>query len=96
MGVIDRPGGHLSSHSHPPKLKEIPTVLPRFIGVPVHLPPFQPSHGATGLYSDCKGSEADGPKKGSQTSPIPGQLAYQGPVSGGKVNTQIMVDLHSP
>ena len=28
-----------------------------------------------------KGSEADGPDKGDQTSPIPGRLAYQGPVS---------------
>ena len=34
-----------------------------------------------GLYNDCKGSEADGPDKGNQTSPIPRRLAYQGPVS---------------
>ena len=27
MGFFDRPVGHLSSHPHPPKLKEIPTVL---------------------------------------------------------------------
>ena len=34
-------------------------------------PPFRLSHGPTSLYNDCKGSEADGPHKGSQTSPIP-------------------------
>ena len=50
----------LSSHPHPPKLKKVPTVLLQFTGVPVHLPP-RP----TGLYIDCKGSEADGPYKGS-------------------------------
>ena len=64
MGVVDRPTRRLLSHPQPPKLKEIPKVLPQFTGVPVHLPPFQPSHGPTGLYNDCKGSEADGPDKG--------------------------------
>ena len=34
----------LPSHPHPPKLKEIPKVLPQVAGVPVHLPPFQTSH----------------------------------------------------
>ena len=56
------------------------------IGVPVHLPPFRPSYGPTGLYNHCKGSKADGPHKGSQTSPIPGQLAYQGPISEGSTS----------
>ena len=37
MGVIDRPIRHLPSHSHPPKLKEVPKVLPQVTGVPVHL-----------------------------------------------------------
>ena len=36
-----------------------------------------------GLYNDCKGSEANGPLQRTQTSPIPGRLADQGPVSGG-------------
>ena len=80
MGVVFRPVRHLHSHPHPPSLKEVPTVLPRFSSVPVHLPPFQPSHGPTSLYNGYKGSEADGPHKGSQTSPIAEQLAYQGPV----------------
>ena len=73
MGVVDRLIRRLSSHSHPPKLKEI-----QFTGLPVHLPPFHPSHGPTGLYNDC---EADGPDKGNQASPIPALLAYQGSVS---------------
>ena len=33
-------------------------------------------------YIDSKRSESDGPDKGNQTSPVPGQLAYQGLVSG--------------
>ena len=44
MGIVDRPVGRLPSHPHPPKLKEIPKVLPQVPGVPVHLPPFRTSH----------------------------------------------------
>ena len=83
MGVAHRPVGHLPSYPHPPKLKEIPTFLPQFSGVPVHLSPFRPSHGPTSLFNDCNGSEADDPHKGSQTSPIPGRLADRGPIPGG-------------
>ena len=60
---------HIPIHQ---KLKEVPKVLPQFTGVPVHLPPFQPSYGLTGLYNDYKGSEADGPHKRSLASPITG------------------------
>ena len=83
MGIVNRPFGCLPPHPHPPKLKEIPKVLPQVTGVPVHLPPFQTSHSPPGLYDDCKGSEANGPLKGTQTSPIAGRLADQVPVSGG-------------
>ena len=82
MGVVDRPSRHLPSHPHPPKLKEVPKVLPQVAGVPVHFPSLRTSHGPSGLYNDCKRGEADGPVKGNQTSPIPGRLADQGPVSG--------------
>ena len=61
MGIIDRPIGRLPSHPHPPKLKEIPKVLPQVTGVPVHLPSFWTSHSPPGLYNDHKGSEAHGP-----------------------------------
>ena len=44
MGIVDRPIRRLPSHPHPPKLKEIPKVLPQVTGVPVHLPPFRTSH----------------------------------------------------
>ena len=81
MGVIDRHIRHLLSHPHPPKLKEVPTVLPQVTGVPVHLPSFRTHHSPTGLYNDCKGSEADDPDKGNQASPVSGRLADQGPVS---------------
>ena len=81
MDIVDRPAGGLPSHPHPPKLKEIPKVLPHVTGVPVHLPPFWTSHSPPGLYNDFKGSEA---LEGTQTSPIPGRLADQVPVSGGR------------
>ena len=82
MGVVDRPIRRLPSHPHPPKLKEVPKVLSQVTGVPVHLPALRPSHGPPGPYNDCKRSEAGGPDKRDQTSPVPRRLAYQGPVSG--------------
>ena len=44
MGIVDRPIRRLPSHPHPPKLKEIPKVLPQVSGVSIHLPPLQTSH----------------------------------------------------
>ena len=83
MGIVDRSVGRLPAHPHPSKLKEIPKVLLQISGVPVHLPPIRTSHSPSGLYNDCKGSEANGPLQRTQTSPIPGRLADQVPVSGG-------------
>ena len=83
MGIINRPIRRLPAHPHPPKLKEIPKVLPQGAGVPVHLRPIRTSHSSPGLYNDCKGSEASGPLQRTQTSPIPGRLDDQVPVSGG-------------
>ena len=82
MGIVDRPIGRLPSHPHPPKLKEIPKVLPQVTSVPVQLPSFRTSHSPPGLYNDRKRSEAHGPLQRTQTLPIPGQLADQFPVSG--------------
>ena len=83
MGSFDRPIGRLPSHPHPPKLKEVSQILPQVSGVPVHLPSFRTGHSAPGLYNDRKGSQAHGPLQRTQTSPIPGRLADQVPVSGG-------------
>ena len=47
------------------------------------LPSPSTDHSPPGFYNDCKRSEADGPLQRSQTSPIPGRLADQIPVSGG-------------
>ena len=52
-------------------------------GVPVHLRTIRTSHSPPGLYNDRKESEAHGPLQRTQTSPIPGRLADQVPVSGG-------------
>ena len=38
MVIVDRPIRRLPSHPHPPKLKEIPKVLPQVADIPVHLP----------------------------------------------------------
>ena len=75
MGIVDRSIGRLPSHPHPSPLKEIPKILPQVSGVPVLLPTFQTVHSPSGLYHDCKGSEAHDPLQRSQTPPIPGQLA---------------------
>ena len=83
MGIVDRSVGRLPTHPHPSKLKEIPKVLLQVTGVPAHLPPIRTSHSPPGLYNDCKGSETNGPLQRTQTSPIPGRLADQVPVSGG-------------
>ena len=82
MGIVDRPIGRLPSHPHPPKLKEIPKVLPQVTCVPVHLPSVRTSHSPPGLYNDREGSEAHGSLQRTQTSTIPGRLADQVPVSG--------------
>ena len=83
MGIVDRSVRRLPAHPLPSKLKEIPKVLLQVSGVPVHLPPIRTSHSPPGLYNDCKGSETNGPLQRTQTSPIPGQLAHQVPVSAG-------------
>ena len=93
MGIVDRPIGRLPSHPHPPKLKEIPKVLPQVTGVPVHLPSFWTSHSPPGLYNDRKASEAHGPLQRSHTFPIPGRLADQVPSEEAQVNTRAVVDL---
>ena len=83
----------LSSYPHPPKLKEVPKVLPQVTSVSVHFPSLRTSHGPSGLYNDCKRGEADGPVEGNQISPVPGRLVDQGPVSGRSTSKHAVVDL---
>ena len=85
MGVVYRSVRHLPPYPHPPILKEVPIVHQGFSSVTAHLPPFRPSHGPTNFYNDCKGREADGSHKGSQTSSILRRLAYKGPIAGGTI-----------
>ena len=92
VGIVDRSIGHLPTHPHPSKLKEIPKVLLQVTGVPIHLPPIWTSHSPPGLYNDRKGSETNGPLKRTQNSPIPGRLADQVPVSGGSPSEHIGSD----
>ena len=50
VGIVHRSVGHLPPHPHPPKLKEIPKVLPQVSGVPVHIPPLRAGYSAPGLF----------------------------------------------
>ena len=93
MGVVDRSDAYLHIPIHPNSRKYKLKVLPQVKGVPVYLPALQASHSPPGLYNDCKRREADGPDKGNQTSPVPGRLAYQGPLSGRSTSEQTVVDL---
>ena len=43
MGVVNRPIRRLPSHPHPPKLKDVPKVLPQVASVSVHVLPFGPA-----------------------------------------------------
>ena len=45
--------------------------------------PFGLATAPPGLHNDCERGEADGPLQRPQTSPIPGRLADQIPISGG-------------
>ena len=83
MGIVDRSIGRLPPHPHSSTLKEIPKILKQVSGVPIHFPPLWTGHSPPSLYNDCKRSKADGLLQRSQTSPIPGRLADQVPVSGG-------------
>ena len=44
VGIVDRSIGHLPTHPHPSKLKEILKVLLQVTGVPIHLPPIWTIH----------------------------------------------------
>ena len=81
MSLIDLSDAYLHIPIHPNSRKYL-RFLPQVTGVPVLFPSLGASHRPSGLYNDCKRSEADGPHKRNQSSPIPGRLAYQGPVSG--------------
>ena len=77
-----------------PKLKEVPKVLPQVTSVSVHLPPLRAGHSPSGVYNNCKRSEADIPDKGNQTSPVPGRLADRAQSQEeAQINTQTVVDL---
>ena len=59
-------------------------------------PSLQAGHGPTGLCIDCKRGDADDPYKGNQTSPIPGRLADQSPVSGRSTSEHSDSDRRDP
>ena len=58
--------------------------------------PFDLATTPPGLYNGCKGSEVNGPHKGTQTSPILGRLAAQVPVSGRSPSEHAGLDRPNP
>ena len=87
VSSIDLADTYLHIPIHPNSRKYL-KVLPQVASVSVHFPSLRTSHGPSGLYNDCKRGEADGPVKGNQTSPVPGRLTDQGPVSGRSTSNQ--------
>ena len=81
VSSIDLSDAYLHIPIHPNSRKYL-KVLPQVTGVPIHLPSFRTSHSPPGLYNIRKGGEAHGALQRTQTSPIPGRLADQVPVSG--------------
>ena len=79
--VIDRLIKRLPSQPHPPKLKEVPKVLPQVTSVPVHLP-FGLATAPQVFTMIVKEVQLMALTRRIKTSPIPGRLADQGPVSG--------------
>ena len=92
MGIIDRSVGHLPTHPHPSKIKEIPKVLLQVTGVPIHLPPIWTNHSPPGLYNDRKGSETNGPLKRTHQH-LDDWLIRSQSQEEAQVNTQAVVDL---
>ena len=82
MGFINRPVGRLSPYPNSSSLKEVSSVQPQVSTLSVHLSSLRPTHGPPNFYNDCKGGETHGPLQRHQNSPILGQLAHQGQVSG--------------
>ena len=91
-------------YPHPPSFKEIPSVLPEILNLPVHISSLRASYSCTSVHNDSKRSEAYGSLQGNQISPVPGRLAYRGPVTGrvtteytdyGKPNSVLGVDHQS-
>ena len=93
MGIVDRPVGCLPSHPHPPKLKEIPKILPQVTGVPIHLPPLGLAN-PPGLHNDCKGSQLMALSRGLRLLQfLDDWLIRSQSQEDAQVNTQAVVDL---
>ena len=81
VSSINLSDAYLHIPIHPNSRKYLRFCL-QVAGVPVHLSSIRPGHSPSGLCNESKGSEANSPHEGTQTSPIPGRLADQVPVSG--------------
>ena len=94
MGIVGRPIGRLLSHPHPPKLKEIPKVLPQVSGVPVHLSSIWPGHSPSSLHNDWERSEVNGLTRGLRLHQyLDDWLIRSRSQEEAQVNTLAMVDL---
>ena len=94
MGIVDRPIRLLPSHPHPPKLKEIPKVLPQVTGIPVHLSSIQPGHSPSGFTMIVKEVKLMALMRGLRLHQyLDGWLIRSQSQEEARVNTQAVVDL---
>ena len=76
MGLDDEKGRRELRPRGPSSMLPLSSIIKDYL-------PFRLATAPPGRYNDCKGGKANGPLKRTQTSPIPGRLANQVPVSGG-------------
>ena len=94
MGIVDKPTGRLPSNPHPPKLKEIPKVLPQVTGVLVHLHPFWTSHSPQVFTMIVKEVKLMALSRGLRLHQyLDNWLIRSQSQEEAQVNTQAMVDL---
>ena len=97
VGIIDRSIGHLPTHPHPSKLKEIPKVLLQVTGVPIHLPPIWTSHSPQVFTMIVKEVKLMALSRGLRIHQyLDDWLIRSQSQEEAQVNTQAVVDLTQP
>ena len=97
VGIVDRSIGHLPTHPHPSKLKEIPKVLLQVTGVPIHLPPIWTSHSPQVFTMIVKEVKLMALSRGLRIHQyLDDWLIRSQSQEEAQVNTQAVVDLTQP
>ena len=83
----------LPSHPHPPKLKEVPKVLPQVTRVPVHLPSLRASHGPQVFTMIVKEVKLMALTRGVRLHQYLDDWLIRAQYQEAQLNTQTVVDL---